>query len=149
MKITKTENAVILTAGATALAKMEKGFLARTTLAEWLNGSLGIRSLLFATALEMAVNTGLNIVEYGDVWLTVDDVKGNGYCKTVVATAHAVDCYCELQTATVTVCYDHNDGNTTSKKVGYIPAVKTENNFRIKQIDGNPIDWAGCSIVIE
>ena len=149
MKITKNENAISVKAQTTAAAKMKKGFLARTSLAAWLNGSLGIRSLLFATALDMAIDTGVNTVTYGVVSITVDTVNGNGYCKTVKATATALDCYGVAQTAQITVCYDYNGGNTAKKKNGYIPAVKTENNYRIKVIDGVAIDFDGVAIDIK
>ena len=149
MKITKNENAISVKAQTTAAAKMKKGFLARTSLAAWLNGSLGICSLLFATALDMAIDTGVNTVTYGVVSITVDTVNGNGYCKTVKATATALDCYGFEQTAQITVCYDYNGGNTAKKKNGYIPAIKTEYGYRIKQIDGVAIDFDGVAINIK
>ena len=149
MKIATTKKAITVKAGKTATAKMGKGFLARTTLAAWLGGSLGICSLLFATALELAAVTGLNVVRYGVVKVVIDSVKGNDYCKTIKATATATDCKGVIQTASVCVCYDHNGGNTARKKAGYIPAVKTENGYRIHEIDGLPINWDGCAIDIQ
>ena len=149
MKITNNGNTISVKAQSTAAAKMSKGFLARTTLAAWLNGSLGICSLLFATALDMAINSSVKIVTYGVITISVDAVNGNGYCKTVKATATALDCYGVAQTAQITVCYDYNGGNTARKKSGYIPAIKTEYGYRIKQIDGVAIDFDGVAINIK
>ena len=150
MKITKSENGFYsLATGKTATAKMSGGFLSRHSLAQWLGGSLGIRSLLFATALLLAARDGVNVVKYGVVTVIIDGVASNQYCDTITATATARNCYGNIENAFITVCYDKNGGKTASKKDGYIPAVKTENACRIHFIDGVAIDFDGVAISIK
>lgn len=148
-KINRTSKGYSLATGTTAAAKMSGGFLARTTLAAWLGGSLGIRSLLFATALKLAADDGDNVLTYGVVTFKVKTYLHNYYCDTVIATATARNCYGFTETATVTVIYDNNGGTTAAKKDGYIPAVKTENSYRIRKIDGVAIDFDGVAISIK
>lgn len=147
-KISKNGNTYSLATGTTAARKMVTGFLARTTLAAWLGGSLGIRSLLFATALKLAADDG-SALTYGVVDFKVKSYLHNFYCDTITATATAVNCYGFTETATITVIYDNNGGKTAAKKNGYIPAVKTENSYRIHFIDGVAIDFDGVAISIK
>lgn len=148
-KITRTNNGVIVRAPETALAKMmSNGFLARTSLAKWLLGSLGINSALFATALLMSVSYGVNVVTYGVVTVTVDSVIKNGVCVVIKATATA-NGYYGTETASVKVIYDYNGGKTASKYPNYKPLTKTENGFDIGLLDNEPINFDGIAIDIQ
>lgn len=143
MKITRTENTINVKAGATALAKMGGGFLAYTSLAAWISGSLGCFNLLFAAALEQAFDLGVNSLTYGVIEFDIIAHNGNGVCTTATLKAHALDCYGFEQAATLKVTLDHNNGNTAKKCSIYKPATKTERNIPIKKIDGLAIHFTG------
>ena len=144
MKITTTASAITLNAGATALAKMGNGFLARTTLGAWLFGSLGCCNLLFATAIEQAITLGVDTITYGVITFKIVSHSKNGYCSTATLTASALDCYGYEQTSTIKATLDrHAYGSATKCKI-YKPAVKTENEARINYIDGIKITFKGA-----
>ena len=102
-KISKTQNGYSLATGATAARKMARGFLARTTLAAWLGGSLGVKSLLFATALQLAARDG-SALTYGVVNFKVERVASVYWCDTIIATATARNCYGDIETAKISIC---------------------------------------------
>lgn len=143
-KITRTASAINLNAGATALAKMGSGFLARKTLGAWLFGSLGCCSLLFAAAIEQALTLGFDTITYGAVTFKIVSHSHNGYCNTATLTASAIDCYGFEQTATIKVVLDRRAGGTATQCKVYKPAIKTENKSRINYIDGERIHFKGA-----
>lgn len=149
MKITTTKKAINVKAGATALAKMGTGFLARTSLACWLAGSLGCFNLLFATAVMLALKNGVNTITYGVITFTLDHASGNGFASVSVWNASALDCFGNIQTASVKVTLDHNKGKTAKKAQVYRPATKTENDFRINYIDGWLINFTGAGFDVQ
>jgi hypothetical protein len=149
-KITRTTNGIVLNAPNTATAKMASfGWLTRTTLAHWLNGSLGINNILFATALYLAYLNGSNVVVYGSVVVTIDKAVKNAVCTTITATATATAINGITDTAHIRVCYDFNNGNTARKKNGYIPMKKTENGYNINYIDNEYVEFTGIAIDIK
>ena len=143
-KITRTAHAVTLNAGATALAKMGSGFLARTTLGAWLFGSLGCCNLLFAAAIEQALALGIDTINYGVITFEIVSHSHNSYCNTATLTASAIDCYGFEQTATIKVVLDRHAGGTATQCKVYKPATKTENDCRIHYIDGERILFKGA-----
>lgn len=144
MKITTTTNAVNVKAGATALAKMRSGFLARTTLATWLAGSLGCCNLLFATAVMLALDTNTSVITYGDIIFSHDHTSTNGVATVSTWKASALDCFGNARTALIKVTLDHNNGDTARKCQIFKPATKTGSNYPIQYEDGYRINFTGA-----
>lgn len=132
---------VNLEAPKTAQSKMNaKGFLSRTTLAKWLQGSLGCYNELLAVALYKAKEQKADCVWYGNIQINVEQVKKHLHSLEYVCSACVfkngglIECY-------FSVFYDFGKKGSVLHCDRFLPMTKNDYNSQINYIDNEYVPF--------